>query len=210
MLGRSRYLSDKQTPRRRRRRLGIAVAGIIPTANQLTKIGKMHSAGCRLCRIMRESRREARGQSTDGLAAETYCHINSAGCKGMATTVVTAHHFIKKRTRDAQKSKSKLNFVALDKESNMSTIWQRDEFLQICSEKVLAARLREGTGIRVLRTLANPLIVARASPAFYKMTAFMFECKRWTAAIFWCLRFPTLALSRLRVLGSPQGLHIGF
>jgi len=34
---------------------------------------KMQSAGCRLCRIARE----ARGESTDGLAAETHGHINS-------------------------------------------------------------------------------------------------------------------------------------
>jgi len=38
------------------------------TASFLTKIGKMQSAGCRLCRIARE----ARGESTDGLAAETH------------------------------------------------------------------------------------------------------------------------------------------
>jgi len=40
------------------------VAGNTPTASFLTKIGKMQSAGCRLCRIARE----ARGESTDGLA----------------------------------------------------------------------------------------------------------------------------------------------
>jgi len=61
----------------------MAVAGNIPTARFLTKIGKMQSAGCRLCRIARE----ARGESTDGLANETHSHINSAGCEGMATTV---------------------------------------------------------------------------------------------------------------------------
>jgi len=68
----------------------MVVAGNTPTANSLTKIGKMQSAGCRLCRIARE----ARGESTDGVAAETHGHINSAGCKGMATTVTAAHHSI--------------------------------------------------------------------------------------------------------------------
>jgi len=38
------------------------------------KIGKMQSAGCRLCRIARE----ARGESTDCLAAETHGHIMQA------------------------------------------------------------------------------------------------------------------------------------
>jgi len=49
MLG--KYLSDKKIPRQRRRRLGTAVAGNTPTASLLTTIGKMQSAGCRLCRI---------------------------------------------------------------------------------------------------------------------------------------------------------------
>jgi len=79
-----KYLSDKKFPWQRRRRLGMAVAGNTPTASFLTKICKMQLAGCRLCR----KAREARGESTDGLADETHDHINSAGCKGMATTAV--------------------------------------------------------------------------------------------------------------------------
>jgi len=86
MLG--KYLSDKKIPWRRRRRLRMAVAGNTPTVSFLTKSGKMQSAGCRLCRIARE----ARGESTDGLADEIHGHINSAGCEGMATTVTAAHN----------------------------------------------------------------------------------------------------------------------
>jgi len=44
----------------------------------------------RLCRIAREGR----GESTDGLADETHGHINSAGCEGIATTAMAAHHSI--------------------------------------------------------------------------------------------------------------------
>jgi len=80
MLG--KYLSDKTIPCQQRRQLGMAVAGNTPTASFLTKIGKMQSAECRLCRIARE----ARGESTDGLADGTHGHINSAGCKGMANS----------------------------------------------------------------------------------------------------------------------------
>ena len=58
----------------------MVVAENTPTASFLTKIGKMQSAGCRLCKIVRETR--------DGLAAETHGHINSAGCEGMATIVL--------------------------------------------------------------------------------------------------------------------------
>ena len=74
-----KYLSDQKIPWQRRRRLGMAVAGNTPTDSFLTKIGKMQSAGCRLCWIARE----ARGESTDGLAAGTHGQINSAGCEGM-------------------------------------------------------------------------------------------------------------------------------
>ena len=106
MLG--KYLSDKKIPCQRRRRMGMAVAGNTPTASFLTNIGKMQSAGYRLCRIARE----ARGESTDGLAAETHGHINSTGCEGMATTFTAAHHFIWRHLYDsmhaAQKPKSKV------------------------------------------------------------------------------------------------------
>jgi len=129
---------DTKITWQRRRRLGMAVAGNTPTASFLTKIGKLQSAGCLLCRIARE----ARGESTDGLADETHGHINSAGCEGMATTVTAAHHSIWRHLYDsihaAQKPKSKLKFVTLDKESNMSTLWRREEFLRICRKEELA------------------------------------------------------------------------
>ena len=57
-------------------------------SNHLTRIGKMKSAGCWLCRIVRE----ARGEITDVLSAEIHGPVNSAGCEGMATTVTGAHH----------------------------------------------------------------------------------------------------------------------
>jgi len=50
----------------------------------------MQSAGCRLCRIAQE----ARGESTDGLAAGIHGQINSTSCEGIhqRTTVATATH----------------------------------------------------------------------------------------------------------------------
>jgi len=121
----------------------MAVAGNTPIASFLTKIGKMQSAGCWLCRIARE----ARGESTDGLAYETHGHINSAGCKGKATTATAAHHSIWRHLYDsmhpAQKPKSKLKFVTLDKESNMSTLWRREEFLRISSKEELVEKTQD-------------------------------------------------------------------
>ena len=114
--------------RKQRRQLGIAVAGNMPTASFLTKMGKMQSAWCRLCRIARE----ARGERTDSLVAETQGHINSTGCEEIVTTVTAALHSIWRHLYDsmhaAQKPKSKLKSVTLDKESNMSTLWRREEF----------------------------------------------------------------------------------
>jgi len=49
MLG--KCLSDKKIPWQQRRRLRMAVAGNTPATSFLTKVGKMQSAGYRLCRI---------------------------------------------------------------------------------------------------------------------------------------------------------------
>jgi len=103
----------------------------------------MQSARCQLCRIARE----ARGDSTDGLAAKTHGDINSAGCEGMVTTVTAAHHSICRHLYDSmhtvQKPKSKRKYVTLDKESNMSTLWRREMFLRICSNEHLAEKVQD-------------------------------------------------------------------
>ena len=65
----------------------------------------------------------------------------------MATTVMTAHHSIWRHLYDsmyaAQKPKSKLKFVFLDKESNMNTLWRREDFLRICSKEDLAEKAQD-------------------------------------------------------------------
>ena len=69
----------------------------------------------------------------------------------MATTVTAAHHWhsIWRHLYDsmhaAQKPKSKLKFVTMDKECNMSTLWRREEFLRICSKRELAKKTQEVT-----------------------------------------------------------------
>ena len=82
-----------------------------------------------------------------GLADETHGHINSAGCDGMATTVTAAHHSIWRHLYDsmhaARKPKSKLKYVTLDEESNMSTLWRREEFLRICSKDDLVEKAQD-------------------------------------------------------------------
>ena len=69
---------DKNIPYTRSKQLGMAMAENTPTASFLSKIGKMHSAGCHLGRIARV----ARGESTDSLAAETHDDIKVQAAKG--------------------------------------------------------------------------------------------------------------------------------
>jgi len=118
----------------------MAIAGIIPVAKGLAKIKQRSDVSCRLCKRTREQR----GTSTENLPEETYGHINSAFCDGMATTVTAAHHFIWKHLyasmQVAQAPASKLRFVTPDKESSMSTLWQEEEFKQICSRKLLTEK----------------------------------------------------------------------
>ena len=63
------------------------------------------------------------------------------GCEGMATTLTTAHQSIWRHLYDSinatRTPKSTLDFVTLDKKSKMNTLWQREEFLEMCSEKKL-------------------------------------------------------------------------
>jgi len=65
----------------------------------------------------------------------------------MTVTVTAAHHSIRRHLYDsihaAQKPKSKLKFVTLDKESNMSTLLWREEFLRICSKEELAEKAQD-------------------------------------------------------------------
>ena len=118
----------------------MAIAEIIPVAKWLAKIKQRSDVSCRLCKRAREHC----GASTENLPEETYGHINSAFCDGMATTVTAAHHFIWRHLyasmQAAQTPASKLRFVTPDKESSMSTLWQEEEFEQMCSKESLTER----------------------------------------------------------------------
>ena len=60
----------------------MAIARIILVAKWLAKIKQRSDVSCKLCKRAREQR----GASTENLREETYGHINSAFCDGMATT----------------------------------------------------------------------------------------------------------------------------
>jgi len=101
----------------------MAFAGNIPVANWLAKIKWRSDVGCTLCKEPEaETQRSA---STANLPEETYGHINSAFCDGMATTVKAAHHFIWRHLyasmQAAQTLANKLRVVTPVKESSMNT-----------------------------------------------------------------------------------------
>jgi len=125
-----KYLNDLRFPWRQKRRETMAIAGIIPVAKWLAKIKQQSDVRCRLYKRAQEQR----GASIEDLPEETYGHINSAFCDGMATSVTTAHHFIRRHLYDsmqaAQTPASKLRFVTPDKERIMNTSWQEEDFEQ--------------------------------------------------------------------------------
>jgi len=81
------------------------------------------------------------------LPEEMHGHINSAFYDGMVTTVTAAHHFICRHLyasmQAAQTPTSKLKFVTFDEASSMSTLWQEEEFEQICSRESLTEKAAE-------------------------------------------------------------------
>jgi len=120
-------------------------AGIIPVAKWLAKIKQRSDVGCRLCKRAQEQ--SGASLSTEKLLEDTYGHINSAFCNGMATTVTAASHFIWRclyaSMQAAQTPAFKLRFVTSDKESGMNTLWQEKEFEQICRRKSLTGKAIE-------------------------------------------------------------------
>jgi len=135
-----KYLSEPRVPWRHKRREMMAIAGIIPVARWLAKNKQRSGVSCRLCKRAREQR----GASTENLPEETCGHINSGFCDGITTTTTAAHHFIWRHLyasiQTAQTPTSKLRYVTPDKESSMSTLWQAEEFKQICSKESLSEK----------------------------------------------------------------------
>ena len=101
------------------------------------KIKQRSDVSCRLCKKARKQR----GASTENLPEETHGHISSAFCDGIVTAAL---HFIWRHLcnsmQAAQTPASKLRFVTPDKESSLNTLWQEEEFRQICSRESLTAK----------------------------------------------------------------------
>ena len=70
-----------------------------------------------------------------GVQAPKHCQpkrmvTSTAGCEGMATTITATHYSIWRHLYNSMKAartpQSTLEFVTLDKENNMNTLWQRE------------------------------------------------------------------------------------
>jgi len=81
--------------------------------------------------------------SEENFPEETYGHICSHFCDGMATTVTAPHHFIWRHLYARLQAEQTLRLVAPDKESNMSTLWQEEEYKQICNRDLLTEKTAE-------------------------------------------------------------------
>jgi len=155
-----KYLNDPRVPWRHKKREMMAIAGIVLVAKWLAKIKQQSDVGCRLYTHVESKELEleleldyTKGHENNTVRAlkilpeETYEHTNSAFCDGMATTVTAAHHFIWRHLyasmQAAQTPASKLRFVTPDKESSMNTLWQEEEFKQICSRELLTDKAAE-------------------------------------------------------------------
>jgi len=76
----------------------------------------------------------------------------------------------------AQKTKSKLKFVTLDKESNVSTLWRREKFLRICSKEGLAEKAQD---IEVtIQVKKNQTARYNLDPESF-LKSFLGEATRW-------------------------------
>ena len=99
----------------------------------------------------------------------------------MATTVTAAHHSIWRHLYDsmyaAQKPKSKLKFVTLDKESNMSTLWRREDFLRICSKEELVEKAQDIEVTIPVKKKSRGTVQPRCRVSLHK--SFLAQVTRW-------------------------------
>jgi len=68
----------------------------------------------------------------------------------------------------AQKPKSKLKFVTLDKKSNMSMLWRREEFLKICKKEDLAEKAQEIGETILIKKKSGDTVQLQSSVFFRK------------------------------------------
>jgi len=76
-----------------------------------------------------------------------------------------------------QKPKSKLKFVTLDKESNMSTLWRREVFLRICSKEELVEKAKDIEVTMLVKKKSRGTVQLRSRVFLRK--SFLGQATRW-------------------------------
>ena len=149
-----KWLRDSKIALQKRRRMLQVLTNSFPCGVFLHKIGKLESDRCRLCQKL-----GAEGPK-EGIARETVGHIQSARCRGQREVVIAAHNrcvrAILKEVQKGGKQSTEVQVITEDGECSMTTLWQRQELLEICAweqvkQAAWTARMerlgRQGTGM---------------------------------------------------------------
>ena len=104
------------------------------------KLDPQKSDRCSLCRKALRAEIGANICERE-IPRETVEHISSAGCKGQTEVVTLAHNNV---FRDLmfdiarhQKKKSDKDFTTLGTEKSLSSLWEREEYINMCSKEDL-------------------------------------------------------------------------
>ena len=105
--------------------------------------GKLDSQKSDRCSLCRKAMREEKGANFCEweVPRETVGHISSAGCKGQKEVVTLAHNNV---FRDLmfdiarhQKKTSVKDFTTLGTEKTLGSLWEREEYINMCSKEDL-------------------------------------------------------------------------
>jgi len=105
--------------------------------------GKLDSQKSDRCSLCRKALREEKGANFCEweVPRETVGHISSAGCKGQKEVVTLAHNNV---FRDLmfdiarhQKKTSVKDFTTLGTEKTLGSLWEREEYINMCSKEDL-------------------------------------------------------------------------
>ena len=135
------WLHNESVPMKRRRRLMQLVLGNFPCGAWVhEKLDSQKSDRCSLCRKALRAEIGANICERE-IPRETVEHISSAGCKGQTEVVTLAHNNV---FRDLmfdiarhQKKKSDKDFTTLGTEKSLSSLWEREEYINMCSKEDL-------------------------------------------------------------------------
>ena len=127
------WLTNKEVPWRRKRRLLQAITLSFPCSAWLHKIGVATSDKCIACHKV--SLRQ--GLGGEAIGKGTYGHIQSAACLATKEAVTAAHNKCLNELIDAiikhKKKKSSITFIKEDTDVSFKTAWQNSELQTICT-----------------------------------------------------------------------------